>query len=205
MTFLKVLAVIFLVLFLLGLIRVGGIAEYSAEGVNVWIKVGGIPIRVIPQKRKKGKKKEKKPKEKKKKEKKPEEETHKTGGTFDLVKRMLPLVGEAAGALKRRIRIDTLDIDFTSAGGVDPARAAMLYGYSNMAAGMILPIFEQNFDLKHYHVHTGVDFQTRETRVYLKGAFSARIGQLVSFAVIFGVKFISAYFGSQKAAKARKG
>lgn len=204
MTVWKVLLIILLVLFLLGLIRVGGVAEYSADGLNVWVRVAGAPIHVFPLKERKKKEKKPKKEKKRKKEKEKKEEPSQKGGTLDLVKRMLPLVGEAAGALKRRIRVDELDVDLTL-GGPDPAATAMAFGCGNAAAGMILPLFAQNFQVKHYHVHTGVDFQTQENRVYLKGAFSARIGQLVSFAVIFGVKFISAYLDSQKAAKARKG
>lgn len=48
MTALKVLAVILLALFLLGLIRVGGGGEYSAQGLTAWLKLGPFQIKVFP-------------------------------------------------------------------------------------------------------------------------------------------------------------
>lgn len=48
MTVLKVLLVIALILFLLGLIRVGGEAEYSAEGFWAKIRVGKLKFQVFP-------------------------------------------------------------------------------------------------------------------------------------------------------------
>lgn len=210
MTALKVVGVILLVLFLIGLIRVGGEAEYSAEGVKIWIRAAGVPILVFPrttaQKKgeKKSKKGESKPKSRGKKS--PDEDQNEgkkptKGGPLGLVKTFLPLVGEAAGALKRRIRIDILCLDYTAAGGRDAAKTAMTFGYANAAIGMIWPIFEHNFEIKDYRIHTGLDFQAKEPAIYVKGAFSARIGQLVSFAVIFGVKFLKAYFGYKNAQK----
>jgi len=187
MTALKIVLVVLLVLFLLGLIRVGGDVEYSQDGVSVRIRVWAFRFQVYP--RKKGEKKRpKKEKNKKEQEKEPE----KKGGPMELVKAGLPLVGEAAGALKRRIRIDELLIHYT-VGGTDAAKTAMAFGYANAAVGMIWPIFEQNFEVKDYHIHTGVDFQAGRTLIYLKAAFSVRISQLVSFAVIFGVKFFKNY------------
>jgi len=210
MTALKVAGIILLVLFLIGRIRVGGAAEYSAEGVKVWIRAAGVPILVFPREtagKKGGKSSKKRGSEQKdggKKSPKEDQKEGKTppkGGPLELVKTFLPLVGEAAGALKRRIRVDTLCLDYTAAGGRDAARTAMTFGYANAAIGMIWPIFEHNFEIKDYRVHTGLDFQAKEPAIYLKGAFSARIGQLVSFAVIFGVKFLKAYFGYKSAQK----
>jgi len=200
MTALKVIALVLLSLFLLGRIRAGGIVEWSADGLEVWARLGAARFRVFPLREKE--KKPKKAKKKEKKEEKPAEaEEQKKGGPLDLARQYLPLIGEAAGALKRRIRIDVLDLSFT-AGGTDAAKTALLFGYSNAAVGMIWPIFEQNFEIKDYHIHTGVDFLAKAPAVYIKASISARIGQLLSFAAIYGCKFIKTYLGGKKTAKA---
>lgn len=206
MTALKVLLAILLLLFLLGRIRVGGEVEYSADGLFARARGGLISIQVLPLKKKK-EKKEKKPAEKKKKsspsaqggeeEKTQEPEKPQKGGTLDLVKAGLPLVGEAAGELKERIRIDLLRMDLLF-GGTDAAQTAILFGMSNGLIALLLSVFQQNFEVKEHRVHTAVDFNEKSTTLYLKAAFSARVGQLVSFALRFGWKFFVSYRNVKK-------
>ena len=181
MTALKIVLGILLVLFLLGQIRVGGSGEYSQEGVLVRVRLGPAWIQVFPIK---GEKKEKPPKEKKEKQKKKDgkEAPSKKGGPWGLIRDVLPVACQAAGELKRRIRIDKLLLDFT-AGGPDAANTAMMFGYSNAAVGMLLPLFEHNFNVKERRVRTAMDFTGKEPVIYIYAAFSARIGQLVSFAL----------------------
>lgn len=203
MTALKVLLVILLVLFLLGRIRVGGDGEYSADGLFVRVRVGPISVRVFPLK----KKREKKPPKKKKKVSDPAEngeeegtsapEKSKKGGTLDLVKAGLPLVGEAAGELRERIRIDLLCMDLLF-GGTDAAQTAILFGMSNALIAPLLAVFQQNFEVKEHRVRTAVDFNEKTITLYLRAAFSARIGQLLSFALRFGWKFLMEYRAVKK-------
>lgn len=203
MTALKVLLVILLVLFLLGRIRVGGDGEYSADGLFVRVRVGPISVRVFPLK----KKGEKKPAKKKKKsapptqsgegEKAQEPEKPKKGGALDLVKAGLPLVGEAAGELRERIRIDLLCMDLLF-GGTDAAQTAILFGMSNALIAPLLAVFQQNFEVKEHRVRTAVDFNEKTVTLYLRAAFSARIGQLLSFALRFGWKFLMEYRAVKK-------
>lgn len=190
MTALKVAAVVVLVLFLLGSIRVGGGGEYSADGAQAWVKVGPFHIRVFPLREKKERSKKKKAEKAQPKPKKEPEEKPKQGGTFVLIKEYLPLICEAAGVLKRHIRIDELMLDYTLAGKEDAAAAAMNFGYSNAAVGMILALFEQNFDVKTRRVRTAVDFNADSPKIYVYAAISAQLGQLVSFALRFGWKFL---------------
>lgn len=200
MTGLKIAAAVLLILGLLSLLRLGGEAEYSAGGLSVWIRVGPFRIHVFPVKKKRekpknaGKKKEKKP---------PHESEKKSGGSLDLVRQYLPLVTEAAGALRRRIRIDRLYLDFT-AGNADPARAAMSFGYLNMAVGMIWPLFEQNFEVKGHRIRTAVDFNSPKPAVYISFCFTARLGQLVSFALRFGLKFFKIYQSGKQSANGKR-
>ena len=191
MSVIKVLLVLFVLLFLIGLIRLGGGAEYSAEGVKAHLRAGPFRFQVFPRKEKGDKKERKKPK-KKKPPKEEEGSKSKVGGPIELVKAFLPLVCEAAGELKRRICIDALRLDYTAGGG-DAAQAAQAFGGANAVIGMLLPLFQQNFELKEYRVRTAVDFNAKGPTIYVYAAFSARLGQLVSFGLRFGWKFLMAY------------
>lgn len=199
MTALKALPAVLLALFLLSLVRVGGGGEYSAQGFRAWVKAGPFSIRVFPLREKKS---QKLPGEKKVQKAEPSrEDSPKKGGALERVRRYLPLVCEAAGELKRRVRVDQLRIDYTLAGAEDAAAAAMAFGYSNAAAGIILPLFEQNFEVKSSRVRTAVDFNAREPAIYLRAALSVRVGQLAGFALRFGRKFWKLYRKPQLAKK----
>lgn len=187
MTGLKIFLGVVLALFLLGRIRLGGEAEYSAAGLLVKARAGWLWFRVFPFKKERKEKPPKPEKERSEKEPKP-----KSGGPLELVKRYLPLACEAAGELKRKIRIDKLRLDLTVATG-NAANPAIAYGSANMALGVIWPVIEQNFEVKDPQIHTGVDFTAQSPVVYIDAAFSARLGQLVSFALRFGWKFFRTY------------
>lgn len=198
---LKILLAVVLLLFLLSLIRIGGEAECSAHGALVRVRLGALRIQVYPVRRPNGKKKA--PKKRKKQEKVEGEPKPEQGAPLELVRRFLPLVGEAAGALKRRIRIDRLFLDVV-AGGQDAAAAALAFGRINGAVGMIWPVFEQNFDVRDHRIRTAVNFQSGRLTVFLSAAFSARLGQLVSFAVRYGLKFFACYRSGKTASKQKE-
>lgn len=195
MTGVKILAGVVLAMLLLGQIRLGGGAEYGEEGLFVRLRMGAFHFQVYPAK----KKKEKKPAKKTKTEDKPK---HPSGGSFELVKRCLPIIGEAAGELKRKIRIDQLEIDFVAA-AADAADAALAFGYSNMAIGMIWPIFEQNFVVKEHRFQTAVDFNKDSPAIYIAAALSMKLGQLLSFGLRYGWKLLRAYMTAKSASQGR--
>lgn len=183
MTALKVFFIILFVLFLIGRIRLGGMVEHSLQGLLIKLRIGALWLQLYPRKKKAEKKKTAKKRPPKKPVKEKEEDLeHKAGGSLELVKRYLPLVGEVAGGMKRRIVIDRLYLDFTAA-SQNTAGAAMAFGYANMTIGMLWPIFEQNFIVKDHRFRTDVDFAAQSPTLYLYAALSIRIGQLVSFAL----------------------
>ena len=193
--------IILAVLMLLAMVRVGGAAEFSAGGMIVWVRAGGFRWKVYP--KKKRKEKETRKARKAKPEKEGEAPRHKPGGAIETLRRFLPLIGEAAGELKRRIRIDTLHLDFVAA-APDAAMAAMAFGGANAAVGMIWPIFEQNFDIRDHRIRTTVDFQAGKPMVYLYAAFSGRIGQFVSFGARYAVKCLRIYQSGKRPANTQK-
>ncbi len=202
MTGLKILAGGILGLFHLGLVRLGAGVEYSGEGLFVRLRLGKFSFVVYPRKKKPGK--EKTPKTSKTREEPPSQEPEgKRGGALEQVKAFLPLVCQAAGELRRKIRVDTLWLDLVMR-GEDPAAAAMTYGYANMTMGMLWPLIEQNFEVRDPRISVRVEFDRGETTIHIKAALSLRLGQLISFSLRFGWKFLRTYLRTRPRVKSQK-
>lgn len=198
MTFFKVLLAILAVLWLFSLVRLGGIAQYSEEGFLFRLIVGPLRFTLFPVKKKKPKK-EKPPKEKKKKaaKKSSDEEPEPKGGGLPPVMELLPLIVEAAGRLKRKIRIDDLTIHLTWASG-DPFQAALGFGGANAAMGMIWPMIDHNFNVKKHDLGVAVNFERDKPDIYCKFALTMTAGQLAAFGLRFGVKLLAIWSRSRK-------
>ena len=202
MTFLKVLVIILLVFWLISLIRVGGQVCYGDAGLFAFVLVGPLKIQLLPTGPKEEKPKKKTPKkEKKPKEKKPKQEGQ--PGTLSRLMRLLPVVGQACGALKRKIRIDDLKLDLVW-GGSDPAAIALGYGQANAALGMLWPIFDNNFKVKHHSFQIGMDYGRTQPAVELEAAVTFTIGQILTLAVHYGVKALITWVRSGRPVKKRQ-
>ena len=194
MTVWIVLGAIVAALVLLSLIRMGSTVEYSRSGTLVHLRAGPLRIQVYPPKPRK-KSGEKKPKRAKKSAKPQEEQPEpKPGGQLDTLKAMLPLVADAAGQLRRKVRVDRLLLDVTAA-APDPAMAALGFGGVNAAIGMIWPLLENNFNIGDRRIRTKVDFNLTEPEAYLYASFSLRLGQAVVLALTLGMKFLKLWSG----------
>lgn len=204
MTFLKVLLILALVLFLVSRIRLGGIAEFKEAVFSLRIIVGPLRIKLFPREKKQGTGKEdKRPKKKKEKEQAGKGDK----GGEKPAKRKLPPVGdlirialEALGQLKRKIRLDDVTIHLTWA-SEDPADTATGFGKANALLGMIWPLIANNFNVKKHDLGVSVDFERTKPDIYARGSLTMTIGQLVSFGVRFGVKFLVLWSRSGKAAQ----
>lgn len=194
MTVWVVLGAIAAALVLLSLVRVGGTVEYSRSGVLVRLRAGPLRIRVYPPRPKKADGQEK-PKRVKKKPKPEEEQPEpKPGGQLGPLKAILPLVADAAGQLRRKVRVDRLLLDVTAAAS-DPAAAALAFGGVNAAIGMIWPLLENNFNIGDRRIRTRVDFNLTEPEIYLYGSFSLRLGQAAALALRLGIRFLKLWSG----------
>ena len=169
-------ALILAALLLLGQIRFGAQVLYSSAGVKLKLKIGPVKITLLPQKEKK--RPEKKPKKPKKAAEGPPLGPEEI---IALVKQALPVALEAAGRLKRKIRVDRLYLD-VAVGGEDPAAAATAYGGLNAAIGMIWPLVEQNLHVKDRRIRTRADFLETCTRVDLDAAATLTVGQALALA-----------------------
>jgi hypothetical protein len=206
---LLVLAIIAALLVALSFLRLGGGAGYDETGAWLYLRVGPgriplYPSKTTPEKeaqkaKKKAARAEKKARKKaakaaKKAKKKPGAQPPKKpalGGLLSLGLELLPVVQEAAGRLRRRIRIDCLSLDLTW-GEEDPADAAIHYGYAWAAAEAILAFVEANFALKQRQVTINLDYQIDQPRVKLEAALSLTLGQLLAVVLPAGLGAVKA-------------
>ena len=205
MTFLKVLLIVLVVLWLLSLIRLGGRVKYGAEGLFAWVLAGPLKLQVLPAKPKKKKPK----KEKKQKEPPAAAEQHKQEpkegqpGTLSRLMKLLPVVGQACGALKRKIRIDDLELELIW-GGADAAAAAIGYGQANAALGMLWPVFDNNFKVKRHSFQVSMDYGLSQPAVELQAAVTMTVGQITVLGIHYGVKALTVWIKSGRPAVKRQ-
>lgn len=208
MTALYVVLGIVLAFWLIGHVRLGGMVEYSAEGLLVQLRIGAFRLTLYPPGEEKGEprpKKEKKPKEKPAKERAEEKTplTEKAGGAWRLFREAVPLAAEAAGALLRKLRIDELMLHLTWA-SEDPADAALGFGAGQAALGAVWPLLENSFDIRKRDVGVAVDFHRSEPIIYARGALSFTLGQLTAFGLVYGVKAMALFLRNRPKHKKKK-
>jgi hypothetical protein len=219
MTLVLVLLGIVLLLILVGQIRLGGRVEYSQEGVTAWIRICGISKQLFPKltltrsqeekaaekKRKKEEKarrkkeaKAKKSSQKKEKTPKTEEKTEKRpGGSLELVRGLLPVIIQALGALKKRIRIDRLIVHYV-AGGTDAAQVAISYGKLSAGAAGIVALLNNNFKVKRQEVTMDVNFLAESPTIYLDAGLSLTVGQILYLAVRYGIASLKVFLRQRR-------
>lgn len=197
MTIWIVLAGILLLFWLLGRIRVKAAASYSQTGFFLNVKIGPKVIPIVPSAQKAKGKKPKKTKQQP--EEMPESSKPKKGinDTVSTILRYLPLVGEAAGRLKRKIRIDNIDLHVIW-GASDPADAAKGYGMANAVMGILWPAVEHNFRVKEYDLSVDVDYELEKPEVSTDVRVSITVGQILSLLVVLGVKALKIYLGGRR-------
>lgn len=187
-----ILGVIAALLTGLALLKVGVWLEYSAGGLVLRVKAGPVTIPVLPRSPK-GEKTAKPPRKKQKATEPPEEPKPRQGGLPSLALRLIPVVAEAAGQFRRKLVIDRLWLSFTAGGASDAAAAAILYGRLSGAMGALVPLLENNFNLKDRRFHSGVDFAADHPALYLHAVLTIRVGQAAALAARCGVRCLNVY------------
>ena len=206
-----VLAVVVLALLLAGQVRLGGRAEFNAQGFFLWIRLGRFQIKLLPMKQKREKTTPQKPKEptKKKEPKRPKKErppaplTEKLGGALEYAQALLPVGLEAAKGLWRGLRVDVLELELT-AGGSDPADTAMLYGQANAALGALWRPLTKAFHVKDGTARVKLDFDAPGMTVYGQAALSIKIGTVVWIGLRAGWKALFRALAARKRLKRKR-
>lgn len=194
-----IIGCIVLLLFLIGQIRVGALVVYSESGLFVKIKAGPVCIQILPMKKDKKEKEEKtkQPKKQSAKEKEDAAPQRKIKDTLALAMRFVPLLGEAAGRLKRKICIDRLLLHVIW-GSADPASAAMGFGAGNAAIGILWPILEHNFKVKTHDLRVDVDFERVKPVFCADAQATLTIGQVLTLGVVLGIKALKIFLGYRR-------
>ena len=189
-----ILAAVLALILLISQIRLGGHAFYGPDGIKAVIIAGVIRIQVFPPVEKKAKK------EKRPKAEKPQPESGK--GNVGRFMDLLPVVAEAAGALKRRIRIDRLKLSVIW-GAEDPASAAIGYGRANALLGIVWPLVDNNFNVKKCDLKADVDYGRTVPEITAEAAITMTVAQLISLITIYGTKLLTSWkrSGQQTAEK----
>lgn len=206
MTFLKVLLIILAVFWLISLIRIGGRVKYGQAGLFVLLLIGPVKLLLFPpekepeQKWKAKQKKKKKPPIVEKHKKEPKEGQP---GTLSRLMKLLPVVGQACGSLKRKIRVDDLELELIW-GGADAASIAIGYGQANAALGMLWPVFDNNFKVRRHLFRVGMDYGSSQPMVELQAAVTMTVGQIATLGVHYGVKALIIWIKSGRSTGKRQ-
>lgn len=181
------------VFLLLGAIPLGASVRYDADGIRVRVIAGFLRFTVIPlpQKKKKPKKKAKTAQAAAPRPKKPAPEAgeKKKGGSL---RDFLPLVRTGMDFLnqfRRKLRVNNLQLKLVLAGD-DPCDLAVNYGRAWAALGNLLPLLEKALVIKKRDCEIECDFTADETLVTARMDVTIRFGQMLSMAVVYGIRII---------------
>ena len=201
-----ILLLILLAFFLIGQLRIGVDGQYGEDGLQVWIRLGTVRLKVYPTKPKSEGKPKPKPKPKPKKNEQPKQEKGKKltlDDILELARQFVPLALEAAGCFWSKLVVDKLDIRII-VGSNDPADAALLYGQLHGALGAVWQPLTQAFHVKDGRGRVEVDFNSSSITLYFHGALSLKLGQILWLAVHFGGKALARFLKFRKVQKANK-
>lgn len=178
MLFLKILAVLALLIALLCLLRLGVRASWGGE-TRVTAILGPVRLQLVPKKEKKPKK-AKPPKEKADKPKRDRKPLPKPGreDIREAIRLMLPALKKALRKLGQGIRVDPLRISLILGGKNDPADAAEKFGYLQAAIWSGMPQLERWMHIPDPRIHTDVNFDAEKTEVSGEAAVTLRLGTL---------------------------
>lgn len=203
-----ILGGILLLLVVVWLLRVGVDVRFGDE-LRVAVKIGPAKITVLPQQEKKKKPKKEKPQKEKKTEKKPAEkkEKKKSPFTFSDIRSAVPVLFEALkkalGKIRRRMRIDPLDVCVIFAGD-DPAKVAEMYGWANSAMWTMMPQLERLLQIPDPHIHLGVDYERYDLHAEGRVGVTFRVGDLIVIGLTLAVPVLKWYLGWRKEVKRRE-
>lgn len=203
-----ILGGIVLLLVIVWLLRVGVDVRFGGE-LQVTAKIGPVKLVLLPKPEKKKKpQKEKKPKKDKKAEKKEKpKEKKKFPFTFADIRSALPVLfnalKKALGKIRRRMRIDPLDVCIIFAGH-DPVQVAEMYGWANSAMWSMMPQLERLLQIPDPHIHLGTDYEKTSIEAEGRVGISFRIGDLIVIALTLAVPALKWYLHWRKEVRRRE-
>lgn len=190
-----VLAAVVLLLLLLRRLRLGVLAGYGPEGIQVKLRAGPFVFQVFPGKKKGTKKAPQKEKPK------PD-----VKALLPLIRELLPVGLEALGGFRQRLRIDRLTLRLIW-GEEDPADAAIHYGYLWGAVEALLSFLEANFVLVRRDIALELDYQRSKPEIIAALGLSLTLGEILAVslpAAVQALKILWNYNRSKRTAPPRQ-
>lgn len=193
MVALWILGILLALLLLILLLRVGADIRWK-QGVELWLRVGPVKYRILPQE-----KKERKPRKEKKK---PSAKTEKAKDT----KKRKPTAADLRAAAptlwkalqrgltktRRRLRIHPLELCVVF-GGDDPAKVAQAYGWASTAMWTVMPQMEELVRMRDPHIHLDVDYNAEKTVTEGEIGVSLRVWDSLVIGFAFGIPLLKWY------------
>ena len=225
-----VVLIIAAVLFLIGCIPVGVIFRYHEEIelklTVLFFKIGILPKKPLPRKKrekaeaKKAAKAAKKAEAKEKKKKKEQAQSliakpepaepakpKPKKSLPDKVAQIIPWAKLGAGFVgeffHRKLTVTRLHIRAALAGG-DPAKTAETVGRAWEAIGVAVPILEQAFRIKEKKIAVWPDFTAKKTDLEAELRVRLRVGGVVLLVLKYACKALAQLIRSKRAAKKEK-
>lgn len=192
-----VLAVVALLVLLTYCLRVGVIAGYDGENGWAIAYVGPKKIALYPRPAPK----KKKPK-KRKEGATPAQPKPSRRELLTLAKAVLPALREAAGKLRRALRVDELTLHLIW-GEPDPADAAIHYGWAWGTAEAVLAFLQANVNIKRRQVRLDLDYQLERPRLTGRGKVSLTVAQLLAIVLPLGWAVLTALLRQRRQQRAQ--
>jgi len=183
------LGIVILILFLIAVLRVGVILEYSDSGFNMWLKIGLIKMSMNSKNEDNDSdfiskiidivfKQLEKSKEAKKKPKKPM--------AFPPLRKILQIVKKVLSRIRRKLCIKQLTLYYKIAGNLehtDPATTARNFTICYAVFALMTRIIESNLNIKKCDLRTGCDYLAEKPEIYAKLSVSIAIWEAIYIAV----------------------
>lgn len=209
MTWWMIVLLIFAIFFLIGCIPVGVEAAYLERIFSLELRVACFSIPILPSN--KNQKKRKKEPDKtlersseKKSAKKKEKPAIFPNGKPDLME-LLRFACDLLGDLRRKIRLDVLELHVIFGSDADAAKSAIRYGRAWAWIGALLPMFERIFVIKKRDIGAELDYNNPEkTEIQARLRLTITIGRAISLALHAGIRFLKIYQNMKKGGAANE-
>ncbi len=201
---------VLLLLVLLGQLRVGVRGGYSGGAAALWVRLGWARLRLWPRRQKPPgakKKRKKRPPEPRRADKPPAGEKKRTipsaGEGLAYAQALLPVVLEAAGQFRRKLRVDTLRLELRT-GGDDPAQAAVNFGRANAALGALWLPLTECFQVADGSARVTPGLEGEGTDLSAQASLSLKLWQVLWLGLYFGLKSLRAVLGARRTNQTRR-
>ena len=199
MTWWMIVLLIFAIFFLIGCIPVGADVSYLGGALTVKAKIGLLRLTLLPKKPKKPQKQKKPKKSKEKPMPKPEKPKEKKkpqllSGGISGVMELLQFACDTLGDLRRKLRMERLELHVYFGAGDDAAKTAVSYGRAWALIGAMLPMLERIFVIKERDIGAELDYNKEEKMTLdARLRITITIGRAFALALRAGIRFLKIY------------